>query len=72
MKVLVILLAFISQAIPHQTEPVKQALTANQVLAWRTYYGLPLDKDISEAIKTLGEAAIRCCASPSILILVTF
>lgn len=61
MKVLAILLAFISQAIPHQnqTEPAKQELTATQVLAWRTYYGLPLDKNISEAIKTLGEPDIR-------------
>lgn len=60
MKVLAILLAFISQAIPHQTEPVKtdplkQERTADQVLAWRTYYGLPLDKDVSEALKVLGE-----------------
>jgi hypothetical protein len=54
-KALAILLVFISQAIPHQTEPVKQELTATQVLAWRTYYGLPLDRDVSEALKVLGE-----------------
>jgi len=64
MKVLAILLAFISQAIPHQTEPVttgsvKQELTADEVLAWRTYYGLALDKDISEALKILGEPDVK-------------
>lgn len=64
MKVLAILLAFISQAIPQQTEPLKtepakQELTADQVLAWRTYYGLPLDKDVSEALKILGEPDIK-------------
>lgn len=30
-------------------------LTVDQVLAWRTYYGLPLDKDLSEAIKIFGQ-----------------
>jgi hypothetical protein len=34
-------------------------LTVDQVLAWRTYYGLPLDKDISEALKVLGEPDIK-------------
>jgi len=59
MKALAILIVIIAQAMPHQTEPakteaIKQELTADQVLAWRTYYGLPLDKDVSEAIKVLG------------------
>jgi len=34
----------------------QNVLTADQVLAWRTYYGLPLDKDVSEALKVLGDA----------------
>src|SRR5438270_1616368 len=34
-------------------------LTVDQVLAWRTYYGLPLDKDVSEALKVLGEPDIK-------------
>jgi hypothetical protein len=34
-------------------------LTIDQVLAWRTYYGLPLDKDVSEALKVLGEPDIK-------------
>jgi hypothetical protein len=34
-------------------------LTVDQVLAWRTYYGLPLDKDVSEALKVLGEPDIN-------------
>jgi hypothetical protein len=59
MKVLAIVLALISQVIPRQTVPVRQELTANQVLAWRTYYGLPLDKDVSEALKVLGEPDIK-------------
>jgi len=37
----------------------QNVLTADQVLAWRTYYGLPLDKDVSEALKVLGEPDIK-------------
>jgi hypothetical protein len=59
MKVLAILLAFVLQTVPQQTEPAKQELTAEQILAWRTYYGLLLDKDVSEALKILGEPDIK-------------
>jgi hypothetical protein len=37
----------------------QNVLTADQVLAWRTYYGLPLDKDVSEALKIFGEPDIK-------------
>jgi len=59
MKFLAIFLALFSQVIPHQTESGKQELTASQVLAWRTYYGLPLDKDVSEAQRVLGEPDVK-------------
>jgi hypothetical protein len=52
MKILVLLLALF------QAKP-QNILTVDQVLAWRTYYGLPLDKDVSEALKVLGEPDIK-------------
>jgi len=52
MKVLAILPAFISQAVPQQTVQVKQELAASQVLAWRTYYGFVLGKDVSHYRKS--------------------
>lgn len=39
--------------------PQQNILKVDQVLAWRTYYGLPLDKDVSEALKVLGEPDIK-------------
>ena len=36
---------------PQQTN----ILTVEQVLSWRAYYGLALDKDVSEAIGVFGE-----------------
>ncbi len=40
----------------NQTAPLKpNVLTADQVLAWLSYYGLPLDKDITEAISLFGQ-----------------
>jgi len=52
MKIIVLLL------ILFQAKP-QNILTADQVLAWRTYYGLPLDKDVSEALKVFGEPDIK-------------
>ena len=52
MKLLVLLLVLF------QTQQ-QNVLTADQVLAWRTYYGLPLDKDVSEALKIFGEPDIK-------------
>jgi hypothetical protein len=52
MKILLLLLAML------QT-PQQNILTVDQVLAWRSYYGLPLDKDVSEALKVLGEPDIK-------------
>jgi len=52
MKLLVLLLMLF------QTQQ-QNTLTADQVLAWRTYYGLPLDKDVSEALKVFGEPDIK-------------
>ncbi|HEY2914338.1 MAG TPA: hypothetical protein VGK21_13330 [Candidatus Angelobacter sp.] len=42
-----------------QAQQQQNILTADQVLAWRTYYGLPLDKDVSEALKVFGEPDIK-------------
>jgi hypothetical protein len=52
MKFLVLLLVLLQAQQPN-------ILTVHQVLAWRTYYGLPLDKDVSEALKVLGEPDIK-------------
>src|ERR1051325_1536790 len=52
MKLLVLLLMLF------QTQQ-QNILTADQALAWRTYYGLPLDKDVSEALKIFGEPDIK-------------
>lgn len=52
MKILALLL-LLFQARP------QNILTVDQVLAWRTYYGLPLDKDVSEAFKVLGEPDLK-------------
>lgn len=52
MKVLALLLVLFQV-------PQHNILTADQVLAWRTYYGLPLDKDVSEALKVFGEPDIK-------------
>lgn len=52
MKILALLLLLFQAQKPN-------ILTIDQVLAWRTYYGLPLDKDVSEALKVLGEPDIK-------------
>ena len=52
MKILVLLLMLFQAQ-------QQNVLTVDQVLAWRTYYGLPLDKDVSEALKVLGEPDIK-------------
>src|SRR5260221_7793946 len=59
MKILACVL-LVCSAVPayqvNQTAPLKQnILTSDQVLAWLTYYGLPLDKDIAEAISMFGQ-----------------
>jgi hypothetical protein len=50
MKLLVLLLLFQVQQ--------QNIFTFDQVLAWRTYYGLPSHKDVSEALKVLREPDI--------------
>ena len=52
MKILALLLVLFQA-------PQQNILTVDQVLAWRTYYGLPLDKDVYEALKVLGEPDIK-------------
>jgi hypothetical protein len=52
MKLLALLLALFQAQTPN-------ILKVDQVLAWLTYYGLPLDKDVSEALKVLGEPDIK-------------
>jgi hypothetical protein len=52
MKFLALLLVLLQTQQPN-------ILKVDQVLAWRTYYGLPLDKDVSEALKVLGEPDIK-------------
>jgi hypothetical protein len=57
MKILACILvcstAFAYQA--NQTAPQQNILLTDQVLSWLGYYGLPLDKDISEAVSLFGE-----------------
>jgi hypothetical protein len=52
MKILALLLILFQAQKPN-------ILSIDQVLAWRSYYGLPLDKDVSEALKILGEPDIK-------------
>ncbi len=59
MKILACVLLVCSAAPAYQANQTvalkPNVLTGDQVLAWLSYYGLPLDKDIAEAVSMFGQ-----------------
>src|SRR5437016_3704045 len=59
MKILALVLLVCSTVHAYQEKQTTQhnpnLLTSEQVLAWLSYYGQPLDKDISQAVSLFGE-----------------
>ncbi|SRR6266700_1413020 len=59
MKIVACILLICSTAFAYQANPATPAkpniLTTDQVLSWLGYYGLPLDKDVAEAVSLFGQ-----------------